>query len=99
MENNNQKSKLEEAGAFWAKKSKTGTSFLTGAIKTKSGEEVKVIVFKNKYKTEGSNQPDYRIYFDSQQNNEGEKPKAVKKKEVTEEIKTEKTSNKEEIPF
>jgi hypothetical protein len=24
-----------------------------------------VMVFKNKYKTEGSNQPDYRVYFDN----------------------------------
>lgn len=62
---NNEKTKLEEAGAFWIKKSKTGNQFLTGKIKSKSGEEISVIVFKNKYKTEGSNQPDYRIYFDN----------------------------------
>jgi hypothetical protein len=61
----NEKPKLEEAGAFWIKSSKTGTQFLTGKIKSKSGEEISVIVFKNKYKTEGSNQPDYRIYYDN----------------------------------
>lgn len=65
MDTNNEKPKLEEAGAFWIKTSKTGTQFLTGKIKSKSGEEISVIVFKNKYKTEGSNQPDYRIYFDN----------------------------------
>lgn len=92
---NNEKTKLEEAGAFWIKKSKTGTQFLTGQIKTKSGEEIKVIVFKNKYKTEGSNQPDYRIYFDSSlplQKKEERKENIVKKEKVT-------NQQSEEIPF
>jgi uncharacterized protein (DUF736 family) len=95
---NNDKPKLEEAGAFWIKKSKTGNQFLTGKVKSKSGEEISVMVFKNKYKTEGSNQPDYRIYYDNgiPKNNQAsqdepslETPKkeAVKQKEVkTEEI-------------
>jgi uncharacterized protein (DUF736 family) len=71
---NNEKTKLEEAGAFWIKKSKTGNQFLTGKVKSKSGEEISVIVFKNKYKTEGSNQPDYRIYFDNGPKNNMEVP-------------------------
>ena len=60
------------------------------------------MVFKNKYKTEGSYQPDYRIYFDNgpQKINSSapkteEAPKtqkAASKKEVTV-LKT------EEIPF
>jgi len=65
MENTNEKTKLQEAGAFWIKKSKAGNSFLTGTVKSQSGEINKVIVFKNQYKTEGSNQPDYRVYFDT----------------------------------
>jgi uncharacterized protein (DUF736 family) len=65
MENNNEKTKLQEAGAFWIKKSKAGNSFLTGTVKSQSGEVIKVIVFKNQYKTDGSNQPDYRVYFDT----------------------------------
>jgi uncharacterized protein (DUF736 family) len=97
MENNN-KPKLEEAGAFWIKKSKTGNQFLTGKVKSKSGEEISVMVFKNKYKTEGSNQPDYRIYHDNgmpknsqapqdEPSLEAPKKEAVKQKEVkTEEI-------------
>lgn len=99
----NEKTKLEEAGAFWIKSSKTGTQFLTGKVKSKSGEEISVIVFKNKYKTEGSNQPDYRIYFDtkpvsktsSSETEEVSKPaaKTNKKSESKPEIKT------EEIPF
>jgi hypothetical protein len=97
---NNDKPKLEEAGAFWIKKSKTGNQFLTGKVKSKSGEEISVMVFKNKYKTEGSNQPDYRIYYDngmpknnsqdSQDEQSMETPKKVVKQK---EVKT------EEIPF
>lgn len=98
----NEKSKLEEAGAFWIKTSKTGTQFLTGKIKSKSGEEISVMVFKNKYKTEGSNQPDYRIYYD----NNTPKPNtgSVAKKVEKSVPKTTQTSPKEvvkseEIPF
>lgn len=90
----NEKPKLEEAGAFWIKTSKAGTQFLTGKIKSKSGEEISVMVFKNKYKTEGSNQPDYRIYFDNGPQKNESKPVTSVKKEVKEkELKT------EEIPF
>lgn len=102
----NEKTKLEEAGAFWIKTSKTGTQFLTGKIKSKSGEEISVMVFKNKYKEEGSNKPDYRVYFDNKSNlkasnnqapsSEGSK-KTVKKSESKLETKTE--SKSEEIPF
>ena len=56
--------KKEEQGALWVRKSKQGNSFLSGSIKTESGEELKVVVFKNSYKQEGSNQPDYRVYLD-----------------------------------
>lgn len=96
----NDKPKLEEAGAFWIKTSKTGTQFLTGKVKSKSGEEISVMVFKNKYKTEGSNQPDYRIYFDNniqKPNTNTAAPKTSKPKaEKTEAPKENKT---EEIPF
>jgi hypothetical protein len=96
----NEKTKLEEAGAFWIKTSKTGTQFLTGKIKSKSGEEIPVMVFKNKYKEEGSNQPDYRIYFDNKPagkpvSNSPETVKPVKQNKKSE-AKTEKS---EEIPF
>jgi len=99
---NNEKTKLEEAGAFWMKTSKTGTQFLTGKVKSKSGEEISVIVFKNKYKTEGSNQPDYRIYFDNGPKNNMEVPASnTNDAKVTKAPKTEaKTDIKsEEIPF
>lgn len=91
MENNKQK--LEEAGAFWIRNSKSGNQFLSGKVKTKSGEEVSVMVFKNKYKTEGSNQPDYRVYFDTPQGAEAQSEPKVKAVEKSAAPKT------EEIPF
>lgn len=98
---NNEKPKLEEAGAFWIKKSKTGNQFLTGKIKSKSGEEISVMVFKNKYKTEGSNQPDYRIYFDNgpQKINVPASEKESAPKVKSTDKKPEQTIKTEEIPF
>jgi uncharacterized protein (DUF736 family) len=100
---NTDKPKLEEAGAFWIKKSKTGNQFLTGKIKSKSGEEINVMVFKNKYKTEGSNQPDYRVYFDNNNNKKSEEILPVKteasKKAQSKEEKTVESNKSEEIPF
>jgi uncharacterized protein (DUF736 family) len=94
----NEKPKLEEAGAFWIKTSKTGTQFLTGKIKSKSGEEISVMVFKNKYKTEGSNQPDYRIYFDNGPTKTAS-PQRTEKVVSPEKKETKKESKTEEIPF
>jgi uncharacterized protein (DUF736 family) len=94
----NEKPKLEEAGAFWIKTSKTGTQFLTGKIKSKAGEEISVMVFKNKYKTEGSNQPDYRIYYDNgplKNNSVSVEKDTPSDQKVTKE----KTPKTEEIPF
>jgi uncharacterized protein (DUF736 family) len=96
MENNNEKTKLQEAGAFWIKKSKAGNSFLTGTVKSQSGEVIKVIVFKNQYKTEGSNQPDYRVYFDTSlppQNSQDESP--IKKTSAPKEA----PKQTDDIPF
>ena len=61
---NSDKPKLEEAGALWKRTSKAGNTYLNGSFKTKSGEEVKVLIFSNSSKPEGSNQPDYRVYLD-----------------------------------
>lgn len=67
MENTNttNKPKLEEAGALWKRVSKSGTTYLNGSVKTKDGQEVKLLIFSNSNKPEGSNQPDYRVYFDN----------------------------------
>ncbi len=101
---NNEKPKLEEAGAFWIKTSKAGTQFLTGKIKSKSGEEISVMVFKNKYKEEGSKQPDYRIYFDNNppKNNDTILKPDVVEKAITSSKKESVDKNNvktEEIPF
>jgi uncharacterized protein (DUF736 family) len=98
----NEKPKLEEAGAFWIKTSKTGNQFLTGKIKSKSGEEIAVMVFKNKYKTEGSNQPDYRIYYDNgAPKNTSMSPKNEEIIDSSKQESTKKQEDKktEEIPF
>lgn len=95
MENNNEKTKLKEAGAFWSRKSKSGNSFLSGSFKTASGEEVKVMIFKNSYKEKGSKQPDYRAYFDTstpQQSGETTQTPASSKSEGT-------VQSTEDIPF
>ena len=105
----NEKPKLEEAGAFWIKTSKAGVQFLTGKVKSKSGEEISIMVFKNKYKEEGSRQPDYRVYYDSNPpknndpilNPDKEAPKLSKEEKISskkEDTKKEDTK-KEEIPF
>lgn len=65
MENNNTSMKENEAGAFWMRKSKAGLQYLSGKITSKSGEAISLMVFKNKYKVEGSKQPDYRAYFET----------------------------------
>jgi uncharacterized protein (DUF736 family) len=99
---NNDKPKLEEAGAFWIKTSKTGTQFLTGKVKSKSGEEISVMVFKNKYKTEGSNQPDYRLYFDNgpqKINASASNSEATPKVEKASPKKESEIVKTEEIPF
>jgi hypothetical protein len=97
---NNEKPKLEEAGAFWIKTSKTGTQFLTGKVKSKSGEEISVMVFKNKYKTEGSNQPDYRIYFDNgPQKVNSSVPQTEAPAKTQKDSPKKETQKSEEIPF
>jgi uncharacterized protein (DUF736 family) len=51
----------QSIGALWAKKSAAGDSFLSGSIEIEEGNRINIIVFKNTYKEEGSNQPDFRI--------------------------------------
>jgi uncharacterized protein (DUF736 family) len=60
-----QSKKKREIGAVWLRKSKQGNSYLSGSIKNgEASEEIRIVIFKNSYKEEGSNQPDYRIYLD-----------------------------------
>lgn len=90
METNNTnggKPKLEEAGALWKRTSKSGNTYLNGTFKTKDGQSISVLVFSNSNKVEGSNQPDYRIYFDT--------PKAEAGSQTT----RSQASKSEDIPF
>jgi len=60
MSENNWKER--EVGALWRIDSE-GQSYYNGDILDKDGNKRKIVCFKNKYKTEGSNQPDIRIYL------------------------------------
>ena len=52
----------ESIGAFWTKtSSKDSSKFLSGVV-TVGGVAHQVVVFKNTYKKEGSNEPDWRVY-------------------------------------
>ena len=59
-------------GAFWKQTSRDGKkTFLSGNIQlTPNGEKIKVIVWANKNKPEGSNQPDFRMYVSTPQKKE-----------------------------
>jgi uncharacterized protein (DUF736 family) len=48
-------------GALWVGKSQKGKMFLSGNVELVEGDKVKIIIFKNERKEEGSKQPDYRI--------------------------------------
>ena len=92
MENTNtngDKPKLEEAGALWKRTSKAGNTYLNGTVKTKNGEAISVLIFSNSNKVEGSNQPDYRVYFDTPRDSAA----PAQKQDST------KQNKSEEIPF
>jgi len=56
-------SNLVELCGLWKKQSKSGNTYLAGRIKenTEIQNNMKVLVFRNQHKEEGSNQPDYRV--------------------------------------
>ena len=65
-----------ELGGLWKRTSKAGNNYLFGRIKVGDYETEKSIlikVFKNTYKQDGSNEPDYRVYLDD----EPAKPRSV----------------------
>jgi uncharacterized protein (DUF736 family) len=97
MENNtntNNGKKLQECGAFWKKTAKSGSVYLTGTVKSSTGSDIKVVVFSNQYKEEGSNQPDYRVYLDNSSNESSAPRPAAKVAKATA-----KPSQSEDIPF
>jgi len=60
-----------EASGLWLGESKDGKKYFSGSL-----GNVRVVIFKNTFKKEGSNEPDYKMYFDEQKKKEA--------KEVTE---------------
>jgi len=56
----------KKIGALWKKTTQTGKTLLTGNIEV-NGEKIKLAVFDNGYKQEGTRQPDYIIYEDTDQ--------------------------------
>jgi uncharacterized protein (DUF736 family) len=53
--------KQDELGALWLKTSGAGMKFMGGKI-TIGDRTEEVVVFKNQYKEQGDNKPDYRVY-------------------------------------
>lgn len=47
-------------GALWLKDGAKG-KYMAGEIERQSGEKIRVMVFKNTFKTEGDTKPDYTI--------------------------------------
>ena len=52
-----------ELGALWKKES-SNQKYLSGKLKMPDGTSQGVVVFTNRHKAEGSNQPDFRVYRD-----------------------------------
>lgn len=66
MNNQNTQQTKKDIGALWIKESKAGNKFVSISV-TIDGVVHNLVAFKNNYKTEGSNQPDYRIFPSEQQ--------------------------------
>jgi len=60
--------KQREVGALWKRQS-TSQKYLSGKVKI-GGEEVGIVVFTNRYKEEGSKQPDFRVYLERKREEE-----------------------------
>ena len=73
-----EKSKLEKICGLWKKQTKDGRSYLSGKI----DEDYNCLVFKNTYKKEGDNQPDYNVFRSPSFKRESEQEVAVVKERV-----------------
>lgn len=51
----------EDMGALWLKTSSKGMKFFSGTV-TIDGKKTKIVVFKNGFKEENPERPDYKIY-------------------------------------
>lgn len=74
-----------ECGALWLNTGKTNNKYYSGSLTLKKGTpeefKLKVLVFKNKYKEEGSNKPDLVMYEDDRPPREKEDVSAVEEEE------------------
>lgn len=48
-----------EKSALWKKQTKNGDTYLSVSITTDTGEKLSINMFKNKFKEEGDNKPDF----------------------------------------
>ena len=55
------KKNQDEIGALWINRDKNGDRFLAGDVEINQ-EKVRILVFKNGFKKEGSNDPDFRVH-------------------------------------
>ncbi len=67
-ENTNNDWKEREIGALWKRES-SNQKYLSGKVKV-NGEELGVVIFTNRYKEEGSKQPDFRVYLERKREEE-----------------------------
>ena len=67
-QNKNNDWKEREIGALWKRES-SSQKYLSGKVKV-GGEELGVVIFTNRYKEEGSKQPDFRVYLERKREEE-----------------------------
>ena len=67
-QNNNSDWKEREIGALWRRES-SNQKYLSGKVKV-GDEELGVVIFTNRYKEEGSKQPDFRVYLERKRDEE-----------------------------
>ena len=78
--------KFIRAGSLWSHKDKDGVTFLSGNIeksmlpKLKEGK-VALMIFKNKWKKEGSKEPVYNVFIPADEYEGEEQPEYEKKEE------------------
>ena len=66
-QNNNSDWKEREIGALWKKRARIRSIWWKMKV---GGEEVGVVIFTNRYKEEGSKQPDFRVYLERKREDE-----------------------------
>ena len=50
-----------KASGLWLNEDSKGQKYFSGNL-----GQIRVVIFKNTFKKEGSNEPDYQMYFDEQ---------------------------------